>query len=136
MNLPAIPLLVAKDIEQQRSWEGISTPYDLAIFFSKILSVDPNKVGVFNEIVYSNLQPTGDDAKKLWIKTEEPVGFGIPTATGYSIIYQYPPNTPILWTKGKENIPEYMRELTADEMDDYGLTEPGKTAIVWVIFNL
>jgi len=136
MNLPAIPLLVAKNIEQQKSWEGISTPYDLALYFAKILSVDPSKILQLQEVIYSDVQPTGDDAKKLWVKTDEPVGFGIPTGEGYSVVYRYPPNTPILWTVAIEDLPAYMRKMTSGEIGDYKLVAPDADKATWVIFNI
>lgn len=135
MAYPLLPLSVANDKERQRSWEGISTPHDIALYIARMLAVDPNKLLQLNEITYSDLEPTGDDAKKIWIKTEEPIGIGIPVGGQYSIIYKYPPHTPILWTQGMGNLPSYMRELSSIEMEDYSLTEPASNKVAWVIFQ-
>lgn len=135
MAYPSLPLVVANDKEKQRSWEGISTPHDLALYMSRMLGVDPNKLLQLNEIIYSDLEPTGQDAKKVWIKTEEPIGIGIPVGGKYSIIYKYPPSTPILWIQGISNLPSYMRELTVTELEDYSITEPTSSKAAWVIFQ-
>ena len=135
MAYPLLPLRVANDREQQRSWEGLSTPHELALYIARMMSVDPNKLLQLNEIIYSDLQPTGLDSKKIWIKTEEPVGIGIPVGGEYSIIYKYPPHTPILWTQGLKNLPGYMREISSTELSDYSLTAPSSDKIAWVIFQ-
>ncbi len=133
MSNQTIPIRVASQVERQSSWEGISTPYELAIWLSRILSIDASKIAETQEIIYSDLQPTGNDQNKIWIKTSEPIGLGLPTGDVYSIIYQYPPGIPLLWTKSASTVPQYMRELSETELTDYKLTAPDKG--VWVIFN-
>jgi len=130
-----IPFQVAKTAEQQQSWEGISTPYDLAIFLSRIMSVDMSKASALQEIIYSNLEPDGDDASKIWIKTDAPVGIGIPTSDGYHIIYQTPPNIPFLFLGKDADIPPYFRKLTSTEITQCGLTDTDEQNAFWLIFT-
>lgn len=133
MSSPVIPLRVASKIERSASWEGISTPYDLALYMQRTLSVDGSKIAELQEIIYSDLQPTGDDQKKIWVKTSEPIGLGLPAGDTYKIIYQYPPDVPILWMKSEATLPSYMRALTETEMDNCNLTAPKKG--LWAIFT-
>jgi hypothetical protein len=134
MSNPIIPLRVASDIEQQRSWEGISTPIDLAYFMARMLSLDVSALVALNEAVYSNIEPVGTDRKKIWIKTDEPISIGIPTGDSYTLIYRYSPHTPILWTQGISVIPSYMRKLTETEMTEMGLAATN-SKYAWVIFQ-
>lgn len=133
MNL--IPLQVAKTVEQRRSWDGIATPYDLAIFLATLLSVDLNQLSSTLEIVYSDVEPSGDDAKKIWIKQNAPVGIGIPVTDGYQMIYQIPQNIPFLRFGKEETIPSYLRKLTEQEMTRCGLDDTNETDAFWVIFT-
>lgn len=130
-----LPLKVLRDIEQNRSWEGLSTPYELLKYFASRLAVDAEQLSQMQELVYSDVQPTGDDAKKVWIKTDEPVGIGIPNGTGYSVIYKYPANTPFIWTTGLNDLPAYLRQLSQGDLDSYGLTKPQSATVAWVIFE-
>jgi hypothetical protein len=136
MKVPLLPLSIQNDIERQRSWEGISTPHDLALYMGRVLSVDPTKILSLQEIVYSDVEPVGVDRKKIWIKTDHPVGFGIPTGDGYKMIYQYPPNTPFIWTQGMSDLPQYLRALTDGEMSDYSLAAPKNESVKWVIYSI
>jgi len=135
MIYPQLPLCVQNDIEQKRSWEGIATPHDMAKYIAAVLALDPTKLALLYELVYSDIQPTGSDSKKLWIKTEEPVGFGIPVGGSYVVLYQYPPNTPFLWVKGEETIPAYCRVLSNGEIAKYGLNPPDLATIKWIMFE-
>jgi len=133
MSYPTLPLVVQRDIEQQKTWEGISTPYELALWLAKIMSIDPTRILQLNEIIHSDVQPVGSDASKIWIKTDEPLGVGLPTGGGYRMIYQYPPNTPFLYIG---TIPTYTRELSLAEMQDYSLTAPTSANATWVIYEV
>lgn len=136
-DYPMLPLAVQNDIEQLRSWEGLATPHDLALYNARVLGVDPNELLALQEIIYSDLEPAGeDDRKKLWIKTDSPAGIGIPTGDGYKVIYEYQPNIPLLWVLGENDLPSYMRLLTTQELEDYGLTKPAKNKYFWVIFEI
>ena len=135
MSDPIVPIRVSRDIEQLRSWEGISTPYDLALFMGRVLSIDATKLTQLQEIIYSDLEPTGLDRKKLWIKTNEPIGFGIPTGDLYSMIYKYPVNIPMLWTLGGNGLPSYMTKLTDEQLTKFSLAKPTDSNYFWVIFN-
>ena len=130
---PIIPLRVASLVEPQASWEGISTPHELAKWLSRILSVDATKLAETQEIVFGDLQPQGDDQNKIWVKTSEPVGFGLPVGDSYTIIYQYPPNVPLLWAGSDATIPSYLTTLSEDQITSFGLSTPNKGT--WVIFN-
>ncbi len=135
MSIPIIPIRVAKDVEPMRSWEGISTPHDLALYMARILSIDGSKIMQLQEVVYSDLEPTGEDRKRLWVKTSEPVGYGIPTGDNYTVIYKYPAGVPILWVNSLSPAPSYMRKLTDLELGNYSLTDPVDRDFYWVIFN-
>lgn len=135
LKLPAIPLAVAKTIEPKKTWEGVSTPHDLALYIASLLSIDPTRLSLLQEIIYSDVTPTGEDSKKIWIKTNPPIGVGIPSESGYEIIYQYPVNTPILWVKLNGSKPQYLRQLTQDEVESFGLNEPDDDIAIWTIFN-
>ncbi len=136
MSNAIVPIRVANDIEKLRTWEGISSPFDLATYMAKVLSVDLNALVGLTEVIYSNVEPQGLERKKLWVKTDEPVALCIPTGDEYTFIYRYPPDTPIIWTKGKSNIPPYMRRLVESEISDMGLTAiDSDKPYAWVIFN-
>jgi hypothetical protein len=133
MKYPALPLVVQRNIEQQKSWEGISTPFELAQYLARIMSIDPNELLQLNEIVYSDVEPVGDEARKIWVKTDEPFGIGVPVGNAYRMIYQYPPNVPFLFIG---EMPTYARELTTDEMSIYSLTKPTSTTAHWIIYEI
>jgi hypothetical protein len=129
-----LPIVAANDIEKNRSWEGISTPHDLAMYMSRVLAVDPSAVERIQEVVYSDVQPTGEDSSKIWIKTSYPAAIGLPVGGEYEVIYQYGPNVPILWITAA--VPSYMRKLNSTELTDYGLTDPPNGVAKWVIFEI
>lgn len=131
-----LPLRVAEDIEVQQSWNGISTPNELAKYFSRVLAVDPSSIVGLQETVYSSVRPQGEDANKLWIKTTEPVGIGIPVGGSYRMIFEEPVNTPYLFIGDIENIPSYARRLTDTERSDYALGNPAETKASWVIIEV
>lgn len=121
-----LPLRVATDIEPLRSWDEITNPMDLVIYIARLLSVDPSSFASLQEVSFGSQPPSGDDLGKLFIKNTTPVGIGIFNGSGYSMIYQYPPNVPLLWTKGNEEFPSYLKRLSADQLQDYGLTNPSE----------
>lgn len=135
-NFPLIPLQVASNIEKQASWEGISTPHDMAEYIARIVSVNPDQLKQFDEVIYSDVEPSGEDRKKIWFKTDKPVGIGVPSGSDYILFYQYPTNTPILWLGGKEKIPSYSRKLTTQQLEDYGLKTPLDSDIVWIVIEV
>ena len=135
-NKPFLPLLVQSDIEQQQSWEGISKPNDLIRYAARVLAVDPNALSAFDEITYSNLQPTGIEANNIWIKTGEPYAIGIPSSDGYKMIYQQPVNIPYLFIGRIEKIPDYARALTESELTAYKLTAPAEKVANWIIVSV
>lgn len=136
--IPLLPLKYQNDIEQLRSWEGISTPADLLKLAAARLSVDVNSLLRFEEVVYTDVEPTGESRKKIWIKTDDPVAVGIPSGEKYTMIYQYPVNVPFIWMfKSLGNvIPSYSRVLTATELTDLNLTAPKETAGKYIIIEL
>lgn len=132
-NKPFLPILVQSDIEQQQSWEGISIPNDLARYMARVLAVDPNSILSFDEVIYSNIQPSGDESKKIWIKTGEPYAIGIPTSDNYKMFYQQPVNVPYLFIGREGDIPDYSRVLTSSELEKYKLTAPDNKVANWII---
>lgn len=136
MPLPLLPLRVQADIEQQKSWEGISTPQDLAQYLSRVLSVDPNSLANIAEITFSSLEPTEGERGKIWIKTSEPVAIGIPVGGAYRMIYEQPPGVPYLVIGDENKIPSYARKLTASELTSYNLQAPDPGVANWSIINL
>lgn len=135
-NKPFLPLLVQSDIEQQQSWEGISKPNDFARYLARVLAVDPNILSSFDEITYSNIQPSGEEENSIWMKTEEPYAIGIPSSDGYKMFYQYPVNIPYLFIGRVEKIPDFARALTTSELTAYHLTAPSSNTASWVIIPL
>jgi hypothetical protein len=134
--MPLLPLVVQKGIERGSSWEGISTPNDIANFIARTLAVDPSAATDLQEAIYSDVKPTRENAKKIWIKTSVPTAIGLPIGgSEYSMIYEYPEGVPFLWVKGIAAIPSYMRRLTDSELDEYSLTKPKIATAAWVIFN-
>lgn len=132
---PILPLVASKDVEGLRSWEGMETPSDLVRLMASRLSVDPNQLEQFNEVVYTDVQPPSNTSK-IWIKTSQPIGIGIPSGGTYHILYQYPPNVPFLYVHA-DDIPQYLRELTASELDKYNLTAPDEGSNAsWVIMEV
>ena len=131
-----LPLVAQKGIERGSSWEGISTPNDLANFIARVLAVDPTAAIELQEVIYSDVKPVIENSKKIWIKTSEPSGIGVPIGGAeYRMFYEYPEGVPILWVKGIATIPKYMRQLTEKELEDYSLTKPKIASAAWVIFN-
>jgi len=132
---PVLPLIASKDIEALRSWEGIETPADLVSLMARKLSVDPNQLEQFSEVVFTDVQPPSNTSK-IWIKTNPPVAIGIPSAGSYVLIYEYPPNVPFIHTNS-ENRPSYLRELSASELENYNLTAPdADSRAAWVIMDV
>lgn len=132
---PVLPLVASKDIETLKTWEGIETPNDLVRLMAARLSVDPNQLNQFSEVVFSDVQPESNTTK-LWIKTNVPVAIGLPSGGTYNLIYQYPPNVPFIYTD-IANLPVFLRALSVNEMTNYSLTYPvaGSNA-AWVIMNV
>lgn len=128
-----IPLKVANDAEQSKSWEGISTPHDLALYLARVMSLDAEKILALKEIYIGQEPPTGDDLGKIWLGNVDPVFLGIYSGGGYRKIYQYPINVPFLWIG---SMPDYFRALTVEELDEYGLKDPAKPSVRWVIFEV
>ncbi len=127
-----LPIVVAKNKEVLSSWEGITTPHDFLLYLARMASVDPSSLASLEEIVFSDVQPTGESGKKIWIKTGSPCGIGIPVGSLYNMIYQYPVGVPMLWKKSN-NLPSYLKDVSQGVLEDMGLvnTELYK----YVIFN-
>lgn len=124
---PKLPLILSEQIEPERSWEGLSTPHDLLQYFARNCSVDARALVNLEEFVVSPIEPTGANRSKIWIKNEGAPGIGIPIGSQYKVIYEYPPNVPLLWTGGSStqlSFPNYLRKLTPAELESFGLTAP------------
>lgn len=134
-KIPALALQIANDIEPLRSWENITSPADFVQYIARTLTVDPNQIIKLQEVVFNSIEPSGSDRGKLWIKTDNPIGIGIPSGPSYLVIYKYPPDIPLLWTKGRDALPNFMEELTEGQMADMGLTVPPNTSYFYVIFR-
>lgn len=130
-----LTLQIAKDIEKSKSWEGLSTPYDLALYILRMAVIDPSGISSLDPISYSPLEPVGSDRSKLWIKTEGVPGIGIPIGGRYQMIYQYPPNVPFLWVDASNAAPAYLNRLSQSDLENYGLTDPVIDTAYYVIFN-
>ncbi len=128
-----LKLQVAKDIEPLRSWEEVKTPYDLAVYISRVTGIDISNISALSEIAVSSLQPTGLESNKLWIKSEGMPGIGLPIGGSYQMIYQYPPNIPLLWINTDDALPREMYKISASDLEEYGLAAPTKG--YWVIFQ-
>lgn len=130
-----LPLLVQNDAEPQKSWAGISNPNDLARYIASVLSVDAESFDALNEIIISSTEPTGEDRNKIWIKTDEPVGIGIPIGSTYRVISDKPINIPYLHIGSIETIPSYARRLGSTELSNYKLDAPDNSIASWVIIS-
>jgi hypothetical protein len=128
-----IPIKRVKGIEAQATFDGISTPNDLANLMTRLLAVDDAGFVSLQEIVVSPNEPTGEEKKKLWIKSSNPPAIGLPIGGVYRMLYQYPPGVPFLWIDGEENLPTYMNKLTKSEMLSYGLPFPTSETIFYVV---
>lgn len=135
MNSPILPLQVANDIEPERSWEGIKTPHDLIKLAARMLGVDSAQLNRFDEILISPLEPTGDDRNKLWIKSEGAPGLGIPIGGTYQVLYNYPPNIPLLWFS-QTPPPSYLSRMVDSELEAAGLENPEDTNFYYVILKV
>jgi hypothetical protein len=122
-NLP-LPLRRANDTEALRTWEDIKTPDDLINYIVAHFAVEADGLARLMEIYRGPIAPSGDDLGKLWLKTNNPVGIGVYNGAGYEIIYQYPPNVPLLWTQGSSAFPSYLYTLTEEDLTNFGLTNP------------
>lgn len=134
-NLKSLPLKIQKGIEQASSWSGLSTPYDLLLYFARNTFIDPTAIVSLKEVVTSSIEPAGEDRDKLWIKTEGAPALGIPIGGTYQMIYQYPPNVPFIWTQGIDVMPSYISRLETSELGDYGLTNPTDVKFYYAIFK-
>lgn len=128
-----IPIKRVKGIEAQASFEGINTPNDLANLMTRLLAVDDEGFVSLREIVVTPNEPTGEEKKKVWIKSSSPPAIGLPVGGIYRMIYQYPVNVPFLWIDGEENLPSYMTKVTKTEMLSYGLPFPTSDTIFYVV---
>lgn len=128
-----LPLIVAKDIEAQRTFEGIATPIDLAIFLSRILAVDSRSVERLSEVYTGSTEPTGADRKPIWINTSFLYSIALLIGNEYKHIYPYPTNTPFIWTLGENDLPSFAVKLSDPEVTSYGLTSPVNTDYFYVI---
>ena len=131
MAVKLAPLSIAKDVEQQRSWEGISTPYDLLIYFSKFASVDIGSLQSLDEVEVSSIEP--ENKTKIWIKTGNPVAIGVPIGSSYKMFYQYPPNVPFLWIGDTDSVPSYLTLVSDSDLEDYEITKPNKSKANYVV---
>jgi hypothetical protein len=128
-----LPLIVARDIEPQRTFEGIGTPIDLALFLSRILAVDSRSVERLNEVYVGSTEPTGEDRKPIWINTSFLYSIALLIGNQYRHIYPYPVNTPFIWTKGESELPSFAVKLSSSELIDYSLTAPVDPTYFYVI---
>lgn len=129
-----IPLIAARDIEANRSWEGISTPNDLLQYFIKHAAVDGSKIPTLNEFIYQGIEPAGSDRSKVWINTEGIISINIPVGGVYQKFYQYPPFVPLIWNRDN-NLPLGFRALNEQELEGMSLDEPDNTKYYYVIFE-
>jgi hypothetical protein len=120
---PVLPLVSARQAEALKSWEEIKTPQDLINYCKRMLGVDPNQLLQFQEIESSPLepQPGAEDRKQIWIKTDGAPAIGILIGSSYKLIYEYPPNVPLIWTKSVADFPGYLTKLTPTQVTNYGL---------------
>ena len=128
-----LPLLVAKNVEAQRTFEGIATPLDLAVFLSRILVVDSKAVNQLSEVYIGSTEPTGADRKPIWINTGFLYSIALLMGNQYKHIYPYPVNTPFIWAIGEDELPSFARKLTVSELTDYSLVAPVNTDYFYVI---
>jgi len=135
-NIPNLPLRLAKGIEPEISWEKIQTPQDLLQLAAKLLAVDVTQITSLEEVIVSPSEPSGVHRKTIWVKSEQPFSINIKAGSQYVPFYQYPPNVPLLWTKGESDLPSYMRKLTADELTAMGITPPVNSFYIYAIFDL
>lgn len=131
-NDKTLPLKTARDIEPERNWENVTSPWDMVLLCAKFLSVDISEIADTSGFVQSSIPPTGADYGKVWIKTDGMPGVGFPIGGSYQLITKYPQNAATLWTKGLP-LPSYFREMTDGEMADASITRPLKTKYIWVI---
>jgi hypothetical protein len=136
VNIPGLSLRLANGIEPEISWEKIQTPHDLLLLAAKLLSVDVSQIATLEEVITSPTEPSGINKKPIWIKNENPFSISIKAGSQYISFYQYPPNIPLLWTKGKDSLPSHMRQLTEDEMQKFNLPEPADNFYFYAIFDL
>lgn len=127
------PLSVAKDKEAQKSWEDITTPYQLLLYIAQFLSVNLQELSTLDEIVNGESPPS--DKTKIWIKTSDPIGIGLPVAGSYKMIYQYPVNIPFLWMNDLDSIPGSARPLNDGELDQAKLEKPDEDKANWIIIQ-
>lgn len=133
-QFPFLPLKAAKQIEPLRSWEDIKNPTDLVNYLVRNLSVDPNSLLKFQEIISSSLEPSGNDKGKLWVKTDGYPAIGIYIGSSYKLIAEYPFDVPLLWTKPVSEFPSYLTKLTEEQMTQYGLSLPeGSTHFYFIL---
>lgn len=128
-----IPIKRVKGIEAQATFDGVSTPNDLANMLTRLLAVDDEGFLSLKEIIVSPNEPTGEEKKKLWIKSSNPPGIGLPIGGIYKMIYQYPVGIPFLWVDGLENLPGYMDIIEWQTLDSYGLKRPTTPSAFYVI---
>lgn len=130
---PLLPLLAANDIEPLKSWEDVTSPHDLVLYLIRMAAVDPNQLLQFTEIVVGPDQPSGADRNKLWLKNTDPFAVGIFNGNTYKLIYEYPPNVPLIWTKARSEFPSYLTELNDGQLTSYGLTKPPSDAFYFML---
>lgn len=132
-------LKVANEAESQAGWDRVgTTPSELAVWFTKVFSITISGLDIANPIYVGSSPPENDtDKDKPYFSTNTPASVNIPLNGGetYETIYKYPPYVPMLWTRGDEDKPSYLRRLSPTELEKMGLTNPEDTGYYYVIFE-
>lgn len=135
MELTGI-LEVGNPTEAQASWELVGrTPGDFYASMTRVFKVKITGLDIVTSLSLADTKPEGEQAGLPWFDNGSPPRIGIPTGTKYTFIYPFPPNVPILWIKGVESKPDYLRPLTPTELDNYGLTNPENDLYFYVILE-
>lgn len=129
--------------EPNLTWEEVcSDPMKLFEEFARRFVVDAKSFKSLVLAVKNDNVPEPSDRSKIWIKTSWPYGIGIVIDGTYKMdwgLSEYPVDTPFLRKESDmEPLKEFVRQLTSDEIANYGLTNTSgshKDKMKWFIFE-
>lgn len=115
------------------NWGDFKTPEELLSYIVKFFGVDPQALNAVQRFFIGDTAP---DQNSIWIYASEdlPSFVGIPVGGSFVKFYQYPANSPFVLV-AQENLPIGVRQLTTEEVENYGLNTLNAPAF-WAILEI
>lgn len=119
-------------------WCQFQRPEDFLKLIPDLFRVNAEGIYQTMPAIASDVTPGNEHLDKIWVKTSEPPGIGIPSGGKFNVIYQYPVSVPFIADFGNSNIPIGVTELSPEDIASKGLTPINKDATnpaKWYIFQ-